>query len=245
MKIPRRLNIALAFLFFTVSLPSLCLAWSGKVVSVTDGDTIKVLHDGKEEKIRLYGIDTPEKKQSFGQKAQELTSVLVAGRNVEVQQKDIDKYGRIVGLVAVDGQILNDLIIQNGFAWVYRQYCNEKFCSDWIRSEGIARQQKKGMWRDSVVIPPWEWRAAQRENKQAAPPSESTPPVITIGEKPNTGSEESLLSKIGKALTSSKISGGESPVSKAQYRCDGRTHCTKMTSCEEATFPVAIFSFGS
>ena len=236
MKISLRLNIALAFLFVTVSLPSLCLAWSGKVVSVTDGDTIKVLHNGKEEKIRLYGIDTPEKKQSFGQKAQELTSVLVAGRNVEVQQKDIDRYGRIVGLVSVDGQSLNELIIQNGYAWVYRQYCKEKFCSDWIRSEGIARQQKKGMWMDSFVIPPWEWRAAQREDKQGASQSESTSPVIIIGEKPNTGSDESLLSKIGKALAPSNTPGGESPTNKMQYRCDGRTHCSQMTSCEEATF---------
>ena len=73
---------------------------------VIDGDTIKVLHNGKEEKIRLYGIDTPEKKLSLGQKAQDLTSALVAGRNVEVQQKDIDRNGRIVGLETVNGQTL-------------------------------------------------------------------------------------------------------------------------------------------
>jgi len=58
-----------AFLILAILVPSICFAWSGKVVSVTDGDTIKVLHDGKEKKIRLYGIDTPEKGQDFGQKA--------------------------------------------------------------------------------------------------------------------------------------------------------------------------------
>jgi endonuclease YncB( thermonuclease family) len=67
MKIPVRLSIAFAILLFIVSLPTHCFAWSGKVVSVTDGGTIKVLHKGKEVNIRLCGIDTPEKKQNFGQ----------------------------------------------------------------------------------------------------------------------------------------------------------------------------------
>ncbi len=230
------LKALFAFLTLTILVPSICLAWSGKVVSVTDGDTIKVMHNGKEEKIRLYGIDTPEKGQDFGQKAQDLTSSLIAGRIVEVEQKDVDRYGRVVGLVKVDGQSLNELIIQNGYAWVYRQYCKERFCSDWIKAEETAKQAKKGMWSSPVVIPPWEWRAAQRENKQGAPQPESTPPVIIIGEKPNIGSDESLLSKLGKALTPSNTSGGESTINKAPYRCDGRTHCSQMTSCEEAKF---------
>jgi hypothetical protein len=138
--------------------------------------------------------------------------------------------------VKVDGQNLNELIIKNCYAWVYRQYCKESFCSDWIRLEGVARQQKKGIWSSPVVIPPWEWRAAQRENKQGVSQTESTPPVIIIGEKPNTVTDESLLSKIGKALTPSNTSGGGSPLNKAQYRCDGRTHCSQMTSCDEAKF---------
>jgi len=223
-------------LFLLSLAPSICLAWSGKVVSVTDGDTIKVLHNGKEEKIRLYGIDTPEKGQDFGQKARDLTSALVAGRNVEVELKDVDRYGRVVGLVKVDGQNLNELIIQNGYAWVYQQYCKERFCSDWIKSEGIARQQKKGMWSSPVVIPPWEWRATKRKNNQEAPQAKSAPPEIIIGEKPNTGSNESWLSKMGKALTPSSTSGRENTTNKGQFKCDGRTHCSQMTSCQEATF---------
>lgn len=225
----------LALLFLLVlSTPSLALSWPAKVVSVTDGDTINVLRDGKQVKIRLYGIDCPEKGQDYGQKARDLTSALVAGRNVEIEQKDTDRYGRTVGLVKVDGQSLNELIVQNGYAWVYRQYCKEKFCSDWILSEETARKQKKGMWADSVVIPPWEWRAAQREGKQTVPQSE--PPVILIGEKPAPVAEESLLSKIGKALTPSSSSGGENASNKTQYRCDSRTHCSQMTSCDEAKF---------
>jgi len=202
---------------------------------VTDGDTIKVLHDGKEKKIRLYGIDCPEKDQDFGQKAQGLTSALVAGRNVEVKQMDTDQYGRIVGLVLVDGQSLNELIVRNGYAWVYRQYCQERFCSDWIKSETIAQQQKKGIWSSPVVIPPWEWRATKRENPDI-PQAESAPPEIIIGEKPNTGSSEPWWSKMGKALTPSNATKSEPSKNEAQYNCDGRTHCSQMTSCQEATF---------
>jgi len=224
------------FLILAILVPSICLAWSGKVVSVTDGDTIKVMHDGKEEKIRLYGIDCPEKGQDFGQKVTDLTSTLVAGRNIEVQQKDRDRYGRTVGLVSVDGQSLNELIIKNGYAWVYRQYCKESFCSTWIQAEEAARQQKKGIWSSPVVIPPWEWRAAQRENKQGALHSEVTPSVIIIGEKPKTGSNESWFSKLGKSLSPSSTSRSENSANKGQFRCDGRTHCSQMTSCQEATF---------
>ena len=209
MKRSDMLKALFAFLTLTILVPPICLAWTGKVVSVTDGDTIKVMHHGKEEKIRLYGIDTPEKGQDFGQKAQDLTSSLVAGRIVEVEQKDVDRYGRVVGLVKVDGQSLNELIIQNGYAWVYRQYCKERFCSDWIRSEEAARQQKKGMWSSPVVIPPWEWRQQKREKVE----DETAPVIIIGGNKP-----------VGERSSSN------------QFSCDGRTYCSQMTSCQEATF---------
>lgn len=222
------------FLFLFLSIPATCFSWPAKVVSITDGDTLNVLRDGQQVKVRLYGIDCPESGQDHGPKARDLTAAFVAGRNVEVEQKDTDRYGRAVCLVKVDGQSLNELIVQNGYAWVYRQYCKEKFCQDWIKLEGLAKQQKKGMWIDSVAVPPWEWRAAQREGQQAVPQSE--PPVILLGEKPAPDNEESMLSKIGKALTPSSSSGGDSSVDKAGYRCDGRTYCSQMTSCNEAKF---------
>ena len=87
----------LTVFFLLLALPSTCLSWPAKVVSVADGDTIKVLRDGRQVKVRLYGIDSPEKGQAFGQQAQGLTAALVAGRQVDVEQKDVDRYGRIVG----------------------------------------------------------------------------------------------------------------------------------------------------
>jgi micrococcal nuclease len=226
----------LVFLFLLLLTPATGRSWTAKVVSVTDGDTINVIRDGRQEKVRLYGIDTPEKGQDYGQQARDLTSALVAGRNVEVEQKDTDRYGRVVGLVKVDGQSLNELVIQNGYAWVYWQYCKEKFCTEWVKSEGVARQQKKGMWSSSVVIPPWEWRAAKRENNEDVPRPESTPPEIIMGGNSNTGSNESWYSKLGKTLTPSSTSGSENSTWKVQFKCDGRTHCSHMTSCEEAKF---------
>ena len=139
------------FLLFLFPTPTACFAWPAKVTSISDGDTIIVLHSGHHEKIRLYGIDTPEKNQDYGQKAEEITSTLIAGRNVEVETKDVDQYGRTVGLVSVDGHSLNELLIQNGFAWVYRQYCKEHFCYDWIQLEGKARWAKKGLWADQTL----------------------------------------------------------------------------------------------
>lgn len=80
-----------------------------------------MLRDCRKVKVRLYSIDTPEKDQDFDQKAQDLAETLVAEGMLRSSRGDIDRYGRVVGLVKVDGQILNELIIQNGYAWVYRQ----------------------------------------------------------------------------------------------------------------------------
>jgi len=148
----------LPFLFLLLAIPATCFSWTGRVVSVSDGDTIKVLHEGKEEKIRLYGVDAPEKGQAFGQKAKDFTALLVAGKEVDVQRENNDRYGRTVGLVTVNGRSLNESLVQEGYAWVYRQYCKESFCSAWLREENNARQIKKGMWSDPHIIPPWDFR---------------------------------------------------------------------------------------
>ena len=223
-------------LFLLLAIPATCFSWPAKVVSVADGDTITVLHLDRQKEIRLYGIDCPEKGQDFGQQAKAITAALVAGRSVDIEKKDTDRYDRIVGLVKIDGQSLSELIIQNGYAWVYPKYCKEEFCTDWVKSEGVARQQKKGMWSSSVVIPPWEWRTAKRENNGDASKLESSPPEIIMGENPNTGSNEPWYSKLGKAVSPSSKLSSDSSTNKAQYKCDGRTYCSQMTSCQEATF---------
>lgn len=130
----------------------------GKVVSVADGDTITILQNNKQYKIRLYGIDTPEKKQDFGQKAKKFTSDMVFKQDVKVIAYDIDRYGRTVGMVYIDQKCLNEELIRNGFAWVYKRYCGEDFCRHWQQLEQEARTNKHGLWIYDNPIPPWDFR---------------------------------------------------------------------------------------
>jgi micrococcal nuclease len=88
-------------------LPASCFAWSGQVVHVADGDTITVSRNAQRVKVRLYGIDTPEKSQYYGQNAKQFTSSQIMGKTVEVEEIDIDRYGRAVGIVSVGDLVLN------------------------------------------------------------------------------------------------------------------------------------------
>ena len=139
--------------------------WSGMVVSVADGDTIVVLHEGKGEEIELYGIDAPDIGQAFNKRAEQFSSDMVYGKTVEVKTKDKDQYGRTVGIVTVDGKSLNEALIKNGLAWVYRIYCKEPFCENWIDLEVVARYGKIGLWSEPNLIPPWEFRHGKGENR--------------------------------------------------------------------------------
>ena len=80
----------------------------------------------------------------------------VIGENVEVERKGTGRYGRIEALVSVNGENINQLMIINGYAWVNRQNCTEKFCNDWIKMEDAARQEKKGMWSEQNIASPKE-----------------------------------------------------------------------------------------
>ena len=135
----------------------------GKVIRVSDGDTITVLDANKRKhKIRLYGIDSPEGGQAFGNKAKKATSNLVYGKNVEVNVLDQDRYGRQVGIVFYNNTNINGELIKKGYAWVYTTYCKVRTCNEWSKFEKKARLAHYGLWADPHPIPPWEWRAEQR-----------------------------------------------------------------------------------
>lgn len=142
-------------------LPAISWGWQGMVIGVGDGDTITVIHNGKAVKIGLYGIDTPEKSQSFGKTAEQFTSVMLYGKTVEVETKGIDPYDRFVALVNVGGKSLNEVLIKKGYAWVYGKYCKERFCEDWLNLEIAARYAKTGLWSEPNPMPPWEFRRAK------------------------------------------------------------------------------------
>nr|BDD45870.1 hypothetical protein 19 [Desulfobulbaceae bacterium] len=135
----------------------------GKVVGISDGDTIKILDSKKRQhKIRLYGIDCPEGGQAYGNSAKSATSKLVYGKVVEVNVLDIDRYGRAVGLVFFNNVNINAELIKQGYAWVYHKYCKISSCTSWELYEASARNQKRGLWADPHPIPPWDYRASKR-----------------------------------------------------------------------------------
>jgi micrococcal nuclease len=150
-----------------ILVPSISFGWTGKVVNVADGDTITVLHNGRQEKIRLYGIDAPEKKQGFGNKSREYLSSFVAGQLVEIDRKDTDKYRRTVGIVSLGSENINELMVTSGYAWVYRKYCKESFCSDWLKMEASAKDKRDGLWSETNVTPPWEFRHPAKNQTSA------------------------------------------------------------------------------
>ena len=139
---------------------------SGRVVRVADGDTITVLDAAyTQHKIRLAGIDAPEKKQPFGEVSRRSLEELVAGRSVEVSSDKLDRYGRAVGVVRVGGKDVNRIQIERGMAWWYREYEREQPAGDAVQyahAESAARSARKGIWRDESPVPPWEWRRLNR-----------------------------------------------------------------------------------
>jgi len=152
----------------------------GRVIGVSDGDTISVLDDQRQvHKIRLAGIDAPEKAQAFGQTSKAGLSAMVFNREVEVVGRKRDRYGRIVAKVLVaetactlpDCPRMNDaglLQVRAGLAWWYRAYAQEQASEDrasYEAAEANARQQRMGLWQDKDPTPPWGWR---RQPRQAA-----------------------------------------------------------------------------
>lgn len=150
----------------TGAYPVHCETFQGKVVKVVDGDSITVLNNNKQYKIRLYGIDCPEDGQAYGNKAKKFTSSLTYGKTVEFTVYDVDKYRRLVAVVKANGRNINEAILKNGYAWRYTQYCKESFCNDWVAVEFQARQSKVGLWQDKSPIPPWEWRHSPKRQQQ-------------------------------------------------------------------------------
>lgn len=138
----------------------------GKVVKVTDGDTVTVLtKDGRFENIRLYGIDCPESAQSGGSDATAFTQNMVFLSEVKITVLNKDQYNRSVALVHLpDGTLLNRELVKNGHAWVYSAYCKQDFCKEWKVLEQKAKKNKQGLWTKSNPKAPWDWR---RENKRS------------------------------------------------------------------------------
>jgi endonuclease YncB( thermonuclease family) len=135
--------------------------FSGKVVGVSDGDTITVLRDRTPVKIRLRGIDCPETGQDFGSRAKSVTSDLAFGKVVTVHPKRKDRYGRTVAdVILPDGRILNHELVRRGVAWWYRKYAPHD--TSLARLEAEARAARIGLWSQSDPTAPWDWRRSRK-----------------------------------------------------------------------------------
>ena len=135
----------------------------GRVVRVADGDTITVLSTSTaQHKIRLQGIDAPEKKQAFGNASRKFLSGLVANREVRVTYVKRDRYGRILGTVFVDGRDINLEMLKAGMAWHYKKYDSTPA---YAQAESEARAAKRGLWQDKSSIEPESFRKAKRAGK--------------------------------------------------------------------------------
>ena len=121
------------------------------------------MHNGKPEKIRLYGIDTPESKQAFGTGAKNFTYAMVYRKSVNVEPVTTDRYGRTVGIVHVDGNSLSEELVKSGYAWVYDRYCKKDMCDKWKQLEEAARQSKTGLWSQDNPVEPWTYRKKEKK----------------------------------------------------------------------------------
>ena len=131
----------------------------GKVVKVVDGDTLHVYSNKGTYKIRLSGIDAPERGQAYGKRAKEHLEFLVAGKQVIAIVESKDRYGRYVASVKVESKDVCAEMLTAGYAWHYKQYDNNKYYDELQRE---AKKAKRGLWLDKKPQAPWEYRKEQR-----------------------------------------------------------------------------------
>jgi len=147
--------------------PSGLEPFSGRCVGVSDGDTLVVMTEQQEQiRVRLFGVDAPEKKQAFGERAKQFVSDTAFGKILQIHPHDRDRYGRVVADVYLeDHSRLNELLVREGLAWWYRTYAPHDMVL--MNLEQQARSQKKGLWRDPNPVPPWEFRRNKDSKKRS------------------------------------------------------------------------------
>lgn len=160
MKLRHRYLIAI-FLFANHTLAN-SARFEGRVVAISDGDTVTLLDSSKHQhKIRLAGIDAPEKKQPFGQRSKQNLSELVFNKDVEADCVKVDRYKREVCKITVNGTDANLEQVKAGLAWWYRSYAKDQSKVDraaYAAAEQEAKDGKRGLWGDAEATAPWEWR---------------------------------------------------------------------------------------
>lgn len=159
------MKVILKIFVILISLTCVSQTITGKAISITDGDTFKLLtKDNLQIKIRLANIDCPETKQPFSTKAKQFTADAIFGKSVKIEVLKTDRYGRYIANVFYNNnRNLSYELVKQGLAWHYIKYSNDKRLN---RIEDNARQKKTGLWKDPNSIPPWEWRANKKKKSK-------------------------------------------------------------------------------
>lgn len=155
------MTLKILFFLLTLSLTASSVL-TGRVVKVTDGDTITILINNKQVKIRLNGIDTPEKGQDYSNKAREYLSDLVAGKTVKVEEIGKDQYKRVLGVVYVGRVNVNEKMIKAGYAWRYKYSKDSRY----LKLQNEAKRKKKGLWAGKNPVDPWQWRKVRKKSNR-------------------------------------------------------------------------------
>jgi micrococcal nuclease len=164
-------RIALLGLWLAVIAPaSQAESLSGRIVGVIDGDTVDLLTESKQlVRVRLAGIDAPERRQPFGSVAKKVLSELVFSKTALLEGEKKDRYGRLVAKVIVGGQDANLRLVRLGYAWHFEKYQSEQTAEDrrlYDAAQGAAMKERLGLWRDPEPVAPWDFRASRRGNSK-------------------------------------------------------------------------------
>ncbi len=166
----------LCWLLLGTSLGAQAETFDAKVIAVMDGDTVMVLRGGQKLKVRLANIDAPEvahaglgdtssnsqKDQAYGPQSRDSLLQMVGRRVVRVESQAVDQYGRIVGLLQVDGLNVNAEQVKRGLAWEYSRFHSNR---EYIALQAEAQQARRGLWAQQSPEAPWLWRKALPASK--------------------------------------------------------------------------------
>ena len=162
----RSLLLAIS-LFALITTEAYAATLTGRIISIADGDTVTLLDANlQQHKIRLSGIDAPEKRQPFGNRSRLHLGAMVFGKQVTADCPKTDRYKRALCKIEVDGVDANLAQVEAGMAWHYKEYAREQRASDrrrYAQAEEEARQARRGLWSDRAAVAPWDFRKARRE----------------------------------------------------------------------------------
>ena len=162
----QRATLWLLGLLLCLSFSATAATYTARVIAIADGDTLTVLDaSNTQHKIRLAGIDAPEKRQAWGERARQFLGERVHQRLVQIEVGKKDRYGREVGKVMLDGEDINLALVRSGLAWHYRAYEREQPPDErasYAEAERWARSQRQGLWRDAHPVAPWDFRKGSR-----------------------------------------------------------------------------------